>query len=79
MLGSNNYMGLANHPEMIKAAVDAIQKYGTGCTGSRFLNGTLDLHVKLEEELAKFMGKDGAICFSTGMQANLGVISGITE
>jgi len=78
MLGSNNYLGLANHPKMIKAAIDAIKKYGTGCTGSRFLNGTLDLHVKLEEKLAKFMGKEGAICFSTGMQANLGVISGIT-
>ncbi|MBN2155185.1 MAG: aminotransferase class I/II-fold pyridoxal phosphate-dependent enzyme [Candidatus Lokiarchaeota archaeon] len=79
MLGSNNYLGLANHPEMIKAAIKAIQTYGTGCTGSRFLNGTLDLHVKLEKELAAFMGKEGAICFSTGMQANLGVISGITS
>jgi 8-amino-7-oxononanoate synthase len=79
MLGSNNYMGLANHPEMIKAATDAIEKYGTGCTGSRFLNGTLDLHTQLEMELARFMEKDGAICFSTGMQANLGTIAGITD
>ncbi|MHA1112678.1 MAG: aminotransferase class I/II-fold pyridoxal phosphate-dependent enzyme [Promethearchaeota archaeon] len=79
ILGSNNYMGLADHPEMIKAAIDAIEKYGTGCTGSRFLNGTLDLHTKLEEELARFMEKDGAIAFSTGMQTNLGVIPGITD
>lgn len=79
ILGSNNYMGLADHPEMIKAAKDAIEKYGTGCTGSRFLNGTLDLHKELEHELAKFMKKDGAICFSTGMQANLGTIAGITD
>ncbi len=79
VLGSNNYMGLADHPEMIKAATDAIEKYGTGCTGSRFLNGTLDLHKQLEEELAQFMEKDGAICFSTGMQANLGTIAGITD
>jgi 8-amino-7-oxononanoate synthase len=79
MFGSNNYMGLANHPEMIKAGIDAMQKYGTSCTGSRFLNGTLDIHNLLEEKLAKFFGKDAAICFSTGMQANLGVISGITE
>ena len=79
ILGSNNYMGLADHPEMIKAATDAIEKYGTGCTGSRFLNGTLDLHTQLEKELAQYMEKDGAICFSTGMQANLGVIAGITD
>jgi len=78
MLGSNNYMGLANHPEIIGAAVEATQKYGTSCTGSRFLNGTLDIHLRLEEKLASFFGKDAALCFSTGMQANLGVISGIT-
>lgn len=77
MLGSNNYMGLANHPEMIQAAVKATQKYGTSCTGSRFLNGTLDIHNLLEEKLADFFGKDAGICFSTGMQANLGVVSGI--
>lgn len=79
MLGSNNYMGLANHPEMIQAAIDAVTKYGTGCTGSRFLNGTLDLHLELEHKLADFLGKDGSICYSTGMQANLGTISGITS
>jgi 8-amino-7-oxononanoate synthase len=79
MLGSNNYLGLANHPEMIGAGMDAMRKYGTGCTGSRFLNGTLDIHNLLEEKLAAFFGKDAAICFSTGMQANLGVISGITS
>ncbi len=77
MLGSNNYMGLANHPELIQAAVEATQKYGTSCTGSRFLNGTLDIHNQLEEKLAAFFGKDAGICYSTGMQANLGVISGI--
>ncbi|UYP45186.1 8-amino-7-oxononanoate synthase [Candidatus Lokiarchaeum ossiferum] len=79
MLGSNNYMGLANHPEMIRVAMEAVQKYGTGCTGSRYLNGTLDLHIELEEKLAKFTEKDAGICFSTGMQANLGVISGLAQ
>ncbi|MHA1795763.1 MAG: aminotransferase class I/II-fold pyridoxal phosphate-dependent enzyme [Promethearchaeota archaeon] len=79
MLGSNNYLGLADHPEMIQAAKDAIEKYGTGCTGSRYLNGTLDLHLELENKLADFMGKDEALCYSTGMQANLGTISGITR
>lgn len=79
MFGANNYMGLANHPEMIKAGIKAMQKYGTGCTGSRLLNGTLDIHNLLEEKLAKFFGKEAAICFSTGMQTNLGVISGITD
>ncbi|MBN2438374.1 MAG: pyridoxal phosphate-dependent aminotransferase family protein, partial [Deltaproteobacteria bacterium] len=79
MLGSNNYLGLANHPEMIEAGMEAMRKYGTGCTGSRFLNGTLDIHNLLEEKLAAFFGKDAAVCFSTGMQANLGVISGIAD
>ncbi|MBN1471728.1 MAG: pyridoxal phosphate-dependent aminotransferase family protein [Syntrophaceae bacterium] len=78
-LGSNNYMGLANHPEMIKAGCDAMRKYGTGCTGSRFLNGTLDIHNELEIKLAKFFQKEAALCFTTGMQTNLGVISGITR
>jgi 8-amino-7-oxononanoate synthase len=64
---------------MIKAGIEAMQKYGTGCTGSRFLNGTLDIHNLLEEKLAKFFGKEAAICFSTGMQANIGVISSITD
>ncbi len=79
MFGSNNYMGLANHPEMIRAAMEAVEKYGTGCTGSRYLNGTLDLHLELEAKLAKFTEKEAALCFSTGMQANLGVISAIAR
>jgi 8-amino-7-oxononanoate synthase len=78
MLGSNNYMGLNNHPEMIKASCDATKKYGTGCTGSRFLNGTLDLHEKLELKLADFMGRDDVLTFTTGYQTNLGVISAIS-
>ncbi len=78
-LGSNNYMGLANHPDMIKAGCDAMRKYGTGCTGSRFLNGTLEIHNELEAKLAKFFQKEAALCFTTGMQTNLGVISGITH
>ena len=79
MLGSNNYMGLTGHPEMKKAAIDAVNNYGTGCTGSRFLNGTLDLHIELEENLAKYQKKDAAITISTGYQTNLGVISSITQ
>jgi 8-amino-7-oxononanoate synthase len=75
MLGSNNYLGLTNHPEVKKAAMDAVAKYGTGCAGSRFLNGTLDIHVRLEEKLAAFMRKPAALTFSTGFQVNLGVIS----
>ncbi len=77
MFGSNNYMGLTNHPEMIKAGCEALKEHGTGCTGSRFLNGTLELHLELEEKLAKFMGKEAAVTFSTGYQTNLGVISGV--
>jgi 8-amino-7-oxononanoate synthase len=79
MLGSNNYLGLTNHPEVKRAAQDAIAKYGTGCAGSRFLNGTLDIHVKLEEKLAVFMHKPAAVTFSTGFQVNLGVISCLVE
>jgi 8-amino-7-oxononanoate synthase len=79
MLGSNNYLGLTNHPEVKRAAQDAIAKYGTGCAGSRFLNGTLDIHVKLEEKLAAFMKKPAALTFSTGFQVNLGVISCLVE
>ncbi len=79
MLGSNNYLGLTNHPEVKRAAQDAIAKYGTGCAGSRFLNGTLDIHVKLEEKLAAFMNKPAALTFSTGFQVNLGVISCLVE
>ena len=61
MVGSNNYLGLTNHPEVKEAAIAAIKKYGSGCAGSRFLNGTLDIHVKLEEKLARFMGKEAAL------------------
>ncbi len=77
MLGSNNYLGLTDHRKVMEAAKAAVDKYGTGCTGSRFLNGTLDLHIELEEKLADFLGKEMAITFSTGFQANLGVISTI--
>lgn len=75
MLGSNSYLGLTNHPELKKAAVEAVRKYGTGCAGSRFLNGTLDIHVELEERLADLVGKEAALLYSTGFQTNLGVIS----
>lgn len=77
MLGSNNYLGLTNHPKVKEAAIKAIEKYGTGCSGSRFLNGTLDLHLKLEEELAQFLNKERVMTFSTGFQSNLGIISAI--
>src|SRR5216684_7222339 len=75
MLGSNNYLGLTNDPRVKEAAIEAVRKYGTGCAGSRFLNGTLDLHVRLEERLAEFMRQESAITFSTGFQVNLGAIS----
>jgi 8-amino-7-oxononanoate synthase len=78
MFGSNSYLGLTNHPLVKEAAKAAIDKYGSGCAGSRFLNGTLDIHVELEEKLAKFLGKESALIFSTGFQANLGVVSSIT-
>lgn len=74
-LGSNNYLGLTHHPEVIAAAQEVLPRYGTGCTGSRFLNGTLDLHVRAEQELARFVGKPAALVFSTGYQTNLGVIA----
>ena len=77
MIGSNNYLGLTSEPEVINAAVEALKKYGTGCSGSRFLNGTLDLHMKLEEELASFLHKEAVLTFSTGFQSNLGIISAI--
>jgi 8-amino-7-oxononanoate synthase len=77
MLGSNSYMGLTHHPKLREAAKKAIDKYGTGCAGSRFLNGTLDIHNELEEKLAKFLGKEASLLYSTGYQTNLGVISGI--
>lgn len=75
MLGSNNYLGLANHPEVKQAAIRAIERYGTGCAGSRLLNGTLDLHVELEDRLAAFMQREAALTFATGFQVNLGVLS----
>ena len=78
MCGSNNYLGLTTHPKVKKAAKDAIERYGTSCTGSRFLNGTLALHEKLEKELAEFVSKDDSLIFSTGMQVNLGTISALT-
>lgn len=78
MFGSNSYLGLTNHPKIKEAAKKAIDKYGTGCAGSRFLNGTLDIHIELEERLARLMNKDGAICYSTGFQVNLGVVSALT-
>lgn len=78
MFGSNSYLGLTNHPKIKEAAIEAVRKYGTGCAGSRFLNGTLDIHEELEHRLAKFVGKDEAIIFSTGFQVNLGVVSCIT-
>jgi 8-amino-7-oxononanoate synthase len=75
MIGSNNYLGLTGHPKVIEATINAVKKYGSGCTGSRFLNGTLDIHVELEIRLAKFMQKKAALCFSTGFQTNQGSIS----
>ena len=77
MLGSNNYMGLTCDPRVIDAAVNAVKQYGSGCSGSRFLNGTLVLHNELEEELASFMNKESALVFSTGFQTNIGVLSAI--
>jgi len=77
MLGSNNYLGLTNHPEVKQAAAEALESYGTGTAGSRFLNGTLDIHVELEEKLAQFMGSEAALTFSTGFAVNLGVISSL--
>lgn len=77
MLGSNNYLGLTHHPKVLEAASRALHTYGSGCTGSRFLNGSLDLHVQLEQALAEFLDKDDCIVFSTGYGANLGMISGI--
>lgn len=75
MIGSNNYLGLTTHPKVKEAALKGLQEFGPSCTGSRFLNGTLKLHIELEEKLAAFIGKDAALVFSTGMQTNLGAIS----
>ena len=77
MLGSNAYTGLTGDERVIEAGVEAMRRYGSGCAGSRFLNGTLDLHVELEKELAKFLGKDETLCFSTGFTVNSGVIPGL--
>lgn len=77
MIGSNNYLGLTTHPKVREAAIEAIRRYGTSCTGSRFLNGTLALHEQLESELAEWVGKEAALVFSTGMQTNLGTISAL--
>ncbi len=78
MFGSNSYLGLTNHPQIKEASKRAIDKYGTGCAGSRFLNGTLDIHIELENRLAQYVGKEATVIFSTGFQVNLGVLSCIT-
>ena len=78
MFGSNAYLGLTNHPKVTEAAIEATKKYGTGCAGSRFLNGTLDIHVQLEKRLAEFVGKEDAMSFSTGFQVNEGILSCMT-
>ena len=77
MLGSNNYLGLTSHPEVTEAGKRALDKYGSGCSGSRFLNGTMDIHIALERELSDFLGKEDSVTFGTGFQSNLGIISGI--
>ena len=77
MIGSNNYLGLTTHPKVRAAAIEGVERYGTSCTGSRFLNGTLQLHQDLEQSLANFVGKEAALVFSTGMQVNLGTISAL--
>jgi 8-amino-7-oxononanoate synthase len=77
MIGSNNYLGLTHHPYVKEAAIKAIEKYGTGCTGSRFLNGNLNIHEELDVKLAEYLGHEAAIVFSTGMQANLGALSAL--
>lgn len=77
MIGSNNYLGLTSHPEVVEAGIKAIEKFGSGCSGSRFLNGTLTAHVELEKALAKFLRKEDVVTFSTGFQSNLGIISAI--
>jgi 8-amino-7-oxononanoate synthase len=79
MLGSNNYLGLTHHPKVLEAAEKALRRYGSGCTGSRFLNGTLELHERLETELASFVGKEACLVFSTGYGANLGLLSGLVQ
>jgi len=78
MFGSNSYLGLTNDPRVKEAAIKATEKYGTGCAGSRFLNGTLDIHLELEKKLAAFVGKEDAIIYSTGFQVNMGVVPTLT-
>ena len=77
MIGSNNYLGLTSNEEVKEAVIKAVEKYGSGCSGSRFLNGTLDLHIELEKELAEFLHKEAVCCFPSGFQSNLGIISAI--
>ena len=77
MIGSNNYLGLTHHPHVIESAIKALEKFGTGCTGSRFLNGNLAIHEELEEKLARYVGHEAALVFSTGMQTNLGSIAAV--
>ena len=77
MLGSNNYLGLTSCPEVVEAGIKALEEFGTGCSGSRFLNGTLTMHLELEHELARFLRKEAATTFSTGFQSNLGIISAL--
>jgi len=79
MMGSNSYLGLTNHPRVKEAAIDALRKYGSGCAGSRFLNGTLDIHIELESRLAEFVGKEAALVFATGYQSNLGAIQSMVS
>jgi 8-amino-7-oxononanoate synthase len=79
MIGSNNYLGLTNHPKVKERAIEAVRKFGTSCTGSRFLNGTLQMHLELEERLAAFVGKEAALVFSTGFQVNLGSIPAVVD
>ena len=79
MMGSNSYLGLTNHPRVKEAGINAIKKYGSGCAGSRFLNGTLDIHIELEEKLAKLTGKESALVFATGYQANVGALATLVQ
>ncbi len=79
MLGSNNYLGLTTAPEVVEAGIRALEHYGTGCSGSRFLNGTLEMHLELEAELGRFLRKPGVVTFGTGFQANLGIISALVD
>ena len=78
MFGSNSYLGLTNHPALKEGAIKAVEKYGTGCAGSRFLNGTLDIHIELEDRLAKLVNKQSALVYATGFMVNSGVVSCIT-